>query len=401
MPGGQASHTSLIENFFGFPDGIGGAELARRAGRQAEGFGDELMILTGIADSAFGADGQATLMYGHGRSVTADVVIVAPGMAWRQLNAPGVEELLGRGVYYGAGRSEAARCRRAPVFVVGAGNSAGQAAMHLASAGAHVSMLVRGEHLASSMSAYLVDRIERHPSVEVRFGTRVNEAHEHNGALAAVTIEDAAGSVEQRPAHALFVCIGVSRGPAGPAIKVSSPIRAATSSPGRTSSTSELAPRTGRSSVIRLPWRPAFRASSRPATCGTDLPSASPRPLATEPVPWRSRIAALLNSSARDARVGHQDTDAEAAFRVPPSVRSCRSPWSCRRCRGCVVGPSAGPGSVHPRGAARRSRRFGFFVVALVSLYRRRDPAPREPNDVGRDDGGLTDYLGAGSIDGI
>ena len=209
VPGGQASHTSLIENFFGFPDGIGGAELARRAGRQAEGFGAELLLLTGIQDSAFDVDGRATLVYGaQARSVSADVVIVAPGMTWRELSAPGVEELLGRGVYYGAGRSEAARCGHTPVFVVGAGNSAGQAAMHLASAGAQVSMLVRGEHLASSMSAYLIERIERHPSIEVRFGTRVREAHEQDGALASVSIEDAAGNVEQRAAHALFVCIG-------------------------------------------------------------------------------------------------------------------------------------------------------------------------------------------------
>jgi thioredoxin reductase (NADPH) len=208
VPGGQASHTSLIENFFGFPDGIGGAELARRAGRQAEGFGAELMLLRGVESSRFEPGGGITVAYGGGRSVGADVVIAAPGMVWRRLEVAGVDELLGRGVYYGAGRSEAARCGGDPVFVVGAGNSAGQAVMHLASAGANVSMLVRGDRLASSMSAYLVDRIDRHPLIDVQLRTRVRALHEQDGALAGVTVEDAAGRARQLPARALFVCIG-------------------------------------------------------------------------------------------------------------------------------------------------------------------------------------------------
>src|SRR4051795_1722608 len=142
LPGGQASHTSMIENFLGFPEGIGGAELARLAGRQAEKFGAELMILRGVEGSRFDPAGRATIVYGGGCEVTADVVIGAPGMVWRRLEVDGVEDLLGRGVYYGAGRSEAAHCSGDDVAVVGAGNSAGQAVMHLANSGARVKMLV-------------------------------------------------------------------------------------------------------------------------------------------------------------------------------------------------------------------------------------------------------------------
>lgn len=208
LPGGQASHTSLIENFLGFPDGIGGAELARLAGRQAEGFGAELMLLRGVEGSRMTASGASAIVYGGGCEVTADVVIAAPGMEWRRLEVDGVEPLLGRGVYYGAGRSEAAQCGGDDVVVVGAGNSAGQAAMNLANAAARVTMVVRGADLARSMSAYLIARIEAHPLIEVRLHTQVRGLHEHDGALAGVTLEDAGGARAQWPARALFLCIG-------------------------------------------------------------------------------------------------------------------------------------------------------------------------------------------------
>jgi thioredoxin reductase (NADPH) len=208
VPGGQASHTSLIENFFGFPDGIGGAELARRAGRQAEGFGAELMLLRGVEGGRFEADGTIALLYGDGGEITADVAIAAPGMLWRQLEVEGVEALLGRGVYYGAGRSEATQCAGAPVVVVGAGNSAGQAVMNLAEASSGVTMVVRGSDLGRSMSAYLVERIVRHPRIDVRLNTQVVGLEARDGALAGVTLEDAGGRREERPASALFLCIG-------------------------------------------------------------------------------------------------------------------------------------------------------------------------------------------------
>ena len=208
VPGGQASHTSRIENFFGFPDGIGGAELARLAGRQAEGFGAELVLLRGVVGSSARATGAPSLLIDGGYEVTADAVIAANGMEWRRLEVEGVPELLERGVYYGAGRSEAARCGGDDVIVVGGGNSAGQAVLDLARAGARVTMIVRGDQLGSKMSSYLVERIERDPLVDVRLHSTVTAAHADGDRLGAVTILDGAGKGEQLPARALFLCLG-------------------------------------------------------------------------------------------------------------------------------------------------------------------------------------------------
>src|SRR5688572_2634744 len=207
VPGGQASYTSMIENFFGFAEGIGGAELSRLAGRQAERFGAELLILNGVVRGHLASGEMPRAELASGEEVTSDIVIVAPGMEWRRLELDGIEELLGHGVYYGAGRSEAVQCAGEHVMVVGAGNSAGQAVMNLASAGAQVTMVVRGDSLRKSMSAYLVDRIEANERIDVRLCTVVTEVHEENG-LDAVTIESADGSPETVRVTALFLCIG-------------------------------------------------------------------------------------------------------------------------------------------------------------------------------------------------
>ena len=208
VPGGQASHTSLIENFFGFADGIGGAELARQAGRQAERFGAELLILNGVTGGRLVPGEAPVAVLSSGDAISADVAIVAPGMEWRRLELDGVEELLGHGVYYGAGRSEAVQCSGEEVMVVGAGNSAGQAAMSLAQAGARVRLVVRGESLAKSMSAYLVERVQAHPLIEVRLRSQVQELHADGTRLREVTLADASGVAERVPAAALFICIG-------------------------------------------------------------------------------------------------------------------------------------------------------------------------------------------------
>lgn len=208
VPGGQASHTSLIENFFGFPDGIGGAELARMAGRQAEQFGAELLLLRGIRGSR-GDDGdRTTLLLDAGTEFTATVVLAATGMDWRRLDLEGVDDLLGRGVYYGAGRSEARHCRGDEVVVVGAGNSAGQAVLNLAAAGARVTMAVRGAQLEAKMSAYLVERIRGDAAIDVRLGTQVTGVGAAEGRLAEVTLTNGDGVEEHRPARALFLCLG-------------------------------------------------------------------------------------------------------------------------------------------------------------------------------------------------
>lgn len=208
VPGGQASYTSLIENFFGFPGGIGGAELARLAGRQAEQFGAELLILSGVESGRLAGPDGVRLTLAGGMKISSTVAIAAPGMEWRRLDAPGVEELRGRGVYYGAGRSEAAQCMNDEVVVIGAENSAGQAVLNLANAGAKVTMVVRGSGLGRNMSAYLVERIERHSLIDVRFETQVVEAHAEDGHLGAVTLAGADGRMEVRRAVALFLCIG-------------------------------------------------------------------------------------------------------------------------------------------------------------------------------------------------
>ncbi len=208
VPGGQASHTSSIENFFGFPEGIGGAELARLAGRQAEQFGAELSLLRGVSGNRRGPAGRFVIEVEGGHEVSAPVAVAATGMDWRRLAVEGLDELLGRGVYYGAGRSEATQCGGEDAIVVGAGNSAGQAVLNLARAGARVKLLVRGDQLGRTMSDYLVRRIEESRLVEARFGIEVRAVHADGGRLASVTVAGRDGRESCLSASALFVCIG-------------------------------------------------------------------------------------------------------------------------------------------------------------------------------------------------
>jgi thioredoxin reductase (NADPH) len=210
VPGGQASYTAMIENFFGFPNGIGGAELARLAGRQAERFGAELLLLHGVKGSRMKNrhDEPIELILDDDSLVTASVVLAATGMDWRRLDLPGIDELVGHGVYYGAGRSEAAQCAGQNVVVVGAGNSAGQAVLNFGNATARVTMLVRGDRLEKTMSAYLIERIRQHPLIDVHLETQLTELHSNGDAIAAVTFADSAGKAETRPMDGVFLCIG-------------------------------------------------------------------------------------------------------------------------------------------------------------------------------------------------
>ncbi len=272
VPGGQASHTSLIENFFGFPDGIGGAELSRLAGRQAEKFGAEVMVMRGISGSRLHDDRQSVeLVQDDGSRVTASVVLAATGMDWRRLELDGIEELLGHGVYYGAGRSEATQCSGRRVVVIGAGNSAGQAVLSFASAGARVTMLVRSDRLGRTMSAYLVERIEQHPLIDVRLETQLTALHEDGDALARVSVIDAGGETRTEAADAVFICIGGRphtdwRTPTGARRKASPPTRPATSSPDRIWAQGTTALTAGRWIATRFRSRRAVPACSRSAT---------------------------------------------------------------------------------------------------------------------------------------
>lgn len=208
IPGGQAADTSLIENYLGFPEGIEGSRLLRLAGRQTEAFGGEIVMLSEVTALDRDGDGSVRFTLGGGVVVTAAVAIVAPGIDWRRLDVNGVDELLGRGVYYGAGRGEAALCAGEDVVVVGAGNSAAQAVLNLAGAGARVTMCVRGEKLGPTTTDYLVARIEEHPLIDVRLRTQVRELHADDQHLRAVTVEVAAGRQERTRADRLFLCIG-------------------------------------------------------------------------------------------------------------------------------------------------------------------------------------------------
>jgi thioredoxin reductase (NADPH) len=172
--GGQAGSSSLIENYLGFPHGIRGAELAERARQQAVSFGVELLLLREGIKGTF-RDNHLHADLADGGELVARANICATGVEWRRLGLPDEERLLGAGLYYGAGTSEAPMCRGEHVYVVGGANSAGQAAMHLAQDAAEVTMLVRGEALADTMSEYLRARIEAHPRINVLVRSRVVE----------------------------------------------------------------------------------------------------------------------------------------------------------------------------------------------------------------------------------
>jgi thioredoxin reductase (NADPH) len=209
VPGGQASYATMIENFFGFPEGIGGAELARLAGRQAEGFCAELLLMRGVRGSRMnGLDEPVGLILDDDSEVTASVVLAAPGMDWTRLDLEGIDDLVGDGVYYGAGRSEAAQCAGQDVVVVGAGNSAGQAVLNFANQTARATMLARGDRLSKSMSAYLIERIDAHPLIDVHLETQLTELHANGGGLNGVTFTDSAGKAETRSVDGVFLCIG-------------------------------------------------------------------------------------------------------------------------------------------------------------------------------------------------
>ncbi len=181
VPGGQASYTAAIENFFGFPEGIGGAELARRAGRQAEKFGAELVLLRGIRGSRIERprnDRDADHADGDETEVTASVTLAATGMDWRKLDLEGVDELIGHGIYYGAGRSEAQQCAGQNVVVVGAGNSAGQAVLNFANR-ARPRDSARARRPAEQVDVQVPDRPHRarSPLIDVHLETQMTALH--------------------------------------------------------------------------------------------------------------------------------------------------------------------------------------------------------------------------------
>ncbi|MFR9798442.1 FAD-dependent oxidoreductase [Streptomyces sp. MS06] len=207
--GGQAGQSSRIENYLGFPDGVSGAQLTDRARRQATRFGAEILTAREVTGLEVGGAAR-TVRFSDGSAVMAHCVILATGVQYRQLRAPGCDELTGCGVFYGSALTEAASCQDQDVYIVGGANSAGQAAMYLSRGAKSVTLLVRGESLSSSMSHYLVRQIEEAPNISVRGGTVVESAH-GTGRLERLTLRDVAtGRTEQVDAGWLFVFIGAA-----------------------------------------------------------------------------------------------------------------------------------------------------------------------------------------------
>jgi thioredoxin reductase (NADPH) len=205
--GGQAGQSSRIENYLGFPDGVSGAQLTDRARRQATKFGAE--VLTAREVTGLAVNGSArTVHFADGSAIDAHAVILATGVSYRRLHVPGLDELTGRGVYYGSALTEVTACQGQDVYVVGGANSAGQAALFLSRYAQSVTLLVRGPSLEKSMSYYLISRINGTPAISVRTCIEVIGAS-GNDHLEKLTLRDATrGSTTTVDAQWMYLFIG-------------------------------------------------------------------------------------------------------------------------------------------------------------------------------------------------
>ncbi len=207
-PGGQAGTSSRIENYLGFPKGLSGADLARRATAQASRLGAEILSAQEVV-SVGERDSYRVVTLANGSELVCHAVIIATGVSVRELDVPGAKAVTGAGVYYGAAITEAASYKDEHVFVVGGANSAGQGAIFLSQYADQVTMLVRSS-LAKSMSQYLIEQIEGRDNIDVRLGKEIVEVHGHDR-LEAITIRDRdTGETQQESAAATFVFIGAS-----------------------------------------------------------------------------------------------------------------------------------------------------------------------------------------------
>jgi thioredoxin reductase (NADPH) len=207
-PGGQAGQSSMIENYLGFPAGLTGSDLARRATDQARRLGAELLTVKDVV--GLRAEGAGRFVeLGDGGTLSANCVLVASGVSYRQLDAPGFAELTGAGIYYGAALTEARSCAEQHVVVIGGANSAGQAAVHFAGYATRVTMLVRGTSLERSMSHYLIEQLSRLANVTVRTESSAVAAEGDDGRLRRLHVRGPDGE-EVVEADACFVFIGAS-----------------------------------------------------------------------------------------------------------------------------------------------------------------------------------------------
>ncbi len=204
-PGGQAGTSSRIENYLGFPAGVSGDELASRALQQARRLGAEILVTRTVQrlDPA-----SRELVLDGGDVVRARTAIIASGVSWRRLEIAGAERLIGKGVYYGAARSEAGATQGLDVYLIGAGNSAGQAALYFASHARAVTLVVRGESLEKSMSHYLTEQVRAKGNIEVMLRSEVQAVHGDTHLTAIDVLDGATGAVRRQDCGGLFVFIG-------------------------------------------------------------------------------------------------------------------------------------------------------------------------------------------------
>jgi len=208
-PGGQAAQSAAIENYLGFPKGLTGADLTHRAMAQVTRFGAELVLARDVVGFERRGPVRAVLLSG-GLEIEARALVVATGVSYRRLPADGLDDLTGRGVYYGANAGDAIQCKDDEVYLVGAANSAGQAALNLARYAKRVVLVVRAATLTDTMSWYLIERIVAAPNIELRFSSEVVAAR-GDGHLEALTIADReSGTSEEVSTSWLFVFIGAS-----------------------------------------------------------------------------------------------------------------------------------------------------------------------------------------------
>ena len=205
--GGQAGQSSRIENYLGFPDGISGAQLTDRARRQAVKFGAELITTRDVVGLEVNGSAR-TVRFADGSSVDAHTVVLATGVAYRRLDAPGIDSFTGTGVFYGSALTEAANCADQDIYVVGGANSAGQAAVYLSQRSKSVTLLVRGKGLEESMSYYLIQQLEAIDNVRVRSCTEVVEASGDGHLERLVLRDNTTGNTERVDAGWLFVFVG-------------------------------------------------------------------------------------------------------------------------------------------------------------------------------------------------
>ena len=206
-PGGQAGMSSRIENYLGFPNGLSGGDLARRAVVQAQRFGVEILS----PQEAVGVriEGPYRIIkLADGSEISCHALMIAAGVQWRRLEAPGIDRLQGAGVYYGGGATEALSCKGEIVYVVGGANSAGQAAMNFSKYAERVVILVRGTSLASSMSQYLIDQIKETPNIQLWTHASVAEVHGDTHLEEVSVLCSDTGKTERVPANAMFIFIG-------------------------------------------------------------------------------------------------------------------------------------------------------------------------------------------------